>query len=61
MARPRGPKKIELTITLSEETSAFLDEVLASERYETKSLLIQHLIKDAMERDKRGEPLSNQR
>jgi len=61
MARPRGPKKIELTITLSEETSAFLDEVLRAGRYDTKSLLIQHLIKDAMERDKRGEPLSNQR
>jgi len=50
-----------LTVTLSEPTSAFLDDLLASGRYETKSLFVQHLIMDAMERDKKGEPLSNQR
>jgi Arc/MetJ-type ribon-helix-helix transcriptional regulator len=61
MGRPPGPKKVVLTVTLSEPTSAFLDDLLASGRYETKSLFVQHLIMDAMERDKKGEPLSNQR
>jgi Arc/MetJ-type ribon-helix-helix transcriptional regulator len=61
MARPTGPKKRELCVNLTEPVLEWLDELIASGRYETKSLFIEHLIKDAMNRDKNGEPLSSQR
>jgi Arc/MetJ-type ribon-helix-helix transcriptional regulator len=48
MARPKGPEKVDLTITLTKPVSEWLDAQIAKGDIRTKSQFIEDLIKGEM-------------
>ncbi len=51
MARPKGPEKVDLTITLTKPVSEWLDAKIAKGDIRTKSQFIEDLIRSEMDEE----------
>lgn len=52
MGRPKGPKKVDLTVSLTVPVTEWLDSKLASGEIANKSFFINQILLEEMEREK---------
>lgn len=55
MGRPKGPKKVDLTVSLTVPVTEWLDDKLAAGLIANKSFFINQVLLEEMEREKKRE------